>query len=77
VPLLVVVIQEALLEAVQAQQAPAVTVTLPLPPVEVNEPVLGEIVYVHGAASWVTVKVWPPIDKVPERDVVLGLAAIE
>jgi hypothetical protein len=29
------VIQEALLEAVHPQQAPAVTLTLPLPPLEV------------------------------------------
>jgi len=43
VPLLVVVIQDAPLEVVQAQPAPAVTLRLPLPPADVNDPLLAEI----------------------------------
>ena len=43
VPLLEVVIQETLLEAVQVQPVPAVTPTLPLPPAEVVDALAGEI----------------------------------
>ena len=39
VPLLVVVIQETLLEAVHVQPLPAVTPTLPGPPAEPNDAV--------------------------------------
>ena len=42
-PLLALVIQDTLLEAVQLQPAPAVTPTLPLPPLEVNEALVVEI----------------------------------
>jgi len=42
-PLLAVVIQDTLLEALHAQPAPAVTVMLPLPPAEVKDAVGGEI----------------------------------
>ena len=41
--LLEVEIQETLLEAVQAQPVPAVTLTLPLPAVEATEALVGEI----------------------------------
>ena len=43
VPLLEVVIQEGLLDAVQVQPVPAVTLTLPLPAAEVVEALAGEI----------------------------------
>ncbi len=44
------VIQEAPLVAVQEQPAPAVTFTLLLPPVEENEALEEESVYVQAAA---------------------------
>jgi hypothetical protein len=40
---LVTEIHEALLAAVHAQLAPAVTVLLPVPPAEANESLVGEI----------------------------------
>ena len=43
VPLLAVVIQETLLEAVQLQPAPAVTPTLPLPPLDVADALVAEM----------------------------------
>ena len=48
-PLLVVVIQDTLLDALQPQPASAVTFTLLLPPTDVNEALGGEIAYVQGA----------------------------
>jgi hypothetical protein len=39
---LLVVIQETLLEALQLQPVPAVTPTLPLPPAELNEALVAE-----------------------------------
>ena len=44
VPLLVVVIHDTLLEALQLQPARAVTVTLALAPAEIAEAPVGEIV---------------------------------
>jgi hypothetical protein len=56
-PLLAVVIQAALLETVQVQLVPAVTVTEPLPPEYVKDADVAERVYVQGAGSWLTVTV--------------------
>jgi hypothetical protein len=67
----------ALLVAVQLQPAPAVTLTLLLPPAAATDALPGEIAKVHGAGSWVTVKVWPAMVIVPVRDVVAVLAATE
>ena len=43
----VIVTQEALLTAVQKHSGPAVTLTLPEPPVALNDSLTGEIVKVH------------------------------
>ena len=79
VPLLpaVMLIQAALVVAIHAQPAPAVTPTLPLPALEINEAVVGVIAYVQGAPLCVTVNVWPAIVIVPVRELVLLLAATE
>ena len=50
--------------AVQAQPAPAVTVLLPVPAMEENDWLVGEI---EHEAAWVTSKVVPAIVSVPER----------
>ena len=69
------VIQPTLLVAFQLQPAPAVTVTVPVAAADVVRfDEVGEIVNVQGAPAWVTVKVWPPIVIVPEREVVPVLA---
>ena len=73
-PLLLLVSHAALLDALQLQPAPAVTVTLLLPPLEVNDALLAEIAYVHGAPLCVTVKVCPSIVSVPVRELVVALA---
>ena len=70
-----IVIHAALLDAVQLQPAPAVTVMVPVAAAAVvrfDEP--GEIVDVHVVPACVTVKVCPPIVIVPVRDVVPVLA---
>ena len=72
-----IVIQLAPLAAVQAQPLPAVTPTLPPPPLEVKDALEEESAYVQGAAAWLTVKVWPAMVTVPERAVVFVLAARE
>ena len=61
-----IVIQVALLTAVQAQPAPPVTPTLPLPPEEGSDALAGEIAWVHPSA-WFTVNVCPAIVAVPAR----------
>ena len=72
----VTVIHPTLLAAVQLQPVPAVTVTVPLAATEVVRfDEVGEIESVHGAAAWVTVKVWPPIVTVPVREVAFAFAA--
>ncbi len=60
VPLLpeVIVIQLALLVAVQLQPLEVVTPTLPVPPVEPNDWPVGEIEYVHDDKVNVAVTVW-------------------
>ena len=64
----VIEIQAAFVAAFHAQPAPAVTLTLALPPVEVKLFVVGEIEYVHGAPPCVTVNVEPAIVIVPVRE---------
>jgi len=66
------VIQAALLVAVHAQPAPAVTVTVPVVATDVlSSTDDGRIVNVHGAPGCVIVNVLPPIVSVPVRGVVL------
>jgi hypothetical protein len=70
------VIQVALLVAVHAQPAPAVTVTVPLVATDVDSVADdGRIVNEHGAPGCVTVNVLPPIVSVPVREEVVELAA--
>jgi hypothetical protein len=65
------VIHGALVVATQLQLALAVTPTVPLVAADVVKSAeTGEIVNVHGAPAWVTVKVCPAIVIVPLRDVV-------
>jgi len=67
------VIHVALLVAVQAQPAAAVTVTVPLVATEVlSMTAEGRIVNEHGAPGCVIVKVLPPMVIVPVRDAVLA-----
>ena len=71
-------IQETVLLAVQLQPAPAVTLTVPVPPTEAKPLLVGEIEYVQLLpAAWVTVKVWPAIVMVPVLEVLLLLAPTE
>ena len=69
------VIQVALLVAAQAQPVAAVTATLPVPAVDVTFADAGDIVGVQGAAACVTVNVFPPMVRVPVRDVAVVFAA--
>ena len=68
-------IHVALLVAVHAQPLAAVTVTVPVIPAAVTFADVGEIVEVQGAPACVTVKVFPPIVRVPVRDVVAVFGA--
>lgn len=72
---LVIVTQVAPLVAVQLQPLEVVTVTVPVPPVFGSDWLVGEIVYVQGAAGWFTVNVCPPIVNVPVRALVVVFAA--
>ena len=70
------VIHVALLDAVHAHPAPAVTVTVPLVATDVlSVAAEGRIVNEHGAPGCVIVKVFPAIVIVPVRELVLVLAA--
>ena len=72
----VMLIQVALLVTVQPQSLTlVVTLTVPLPPLEVNVWLGGEIVKLQGMPAWFTMKVWPAIVSVPVRELVLVLAA--
>ena len=73
----VMVIQVALLVAVQLQPMPAVTLTLPLLALDATDALEDEMEYVQGAAAWLTVKVCPAMVKDPDRGLVLVLAAAE
>ena len=68
-------IQVALLVVVQLQPVGVVTLTVPLPPSDVNDWPVGEIVKVQGTPPWFTVKVWPAMVSVPVRALMLVLAA--
>ena len=70
-----IVIQDALLVAVHAHPAAAVTETVVLPTPAPTLAVVGEIVGAHGVPAWVTVKVVPAIVSVPLRLVVPPLGA--
>ena len=67
----------ALLDGVHAQPAPAVTVIDPLPAAEPALAVAGDTAYVQAAPACVTEKTCPAIVSVPERGLVLALAATE
>ena len=71
----VIEIHESFVAAFHAQPAPAVTLTLALPPVEVKLFVVGEIEYVQGAPPCVTVNVSPATVIVPVRALVEPFAA--
>jgi hypothetical protein len=72
---LVTVIHAALLVAVQLHPVAAVTVIVPVPVVAGRLADDGEIVGEHVAPDWFTVKVLPPTETVPVRDVVPVFAA--
>ena len=66
----VTVIQAALLAAVHAHPVVPVTATDTGPPVALALWLVGDRLNApHAAASWLTVKVWPPMVTVPVRDV--------
>ena len=66
---LAIVIHDAFEAAAQAQSAPLVTATAPVPPGASNVWDAGEIAYEHAgaAAGCVTVSVWSAIVSVPDR----------
>ncbi len=72
---LVIVTHDTGLEAVHAQPAATVTVTVPDPPLDATDWLVGEIVGVHVDAGCVTVNVLPPMVSVPVRAVDPPLAA--
>ena len=73
----VMVIQPALLEAVQEQPLGVVILTDPVPPVEVKDWLVGEMEELQPTPDWVTMKVWPATVIVPVLDEVPELAATE
>ena len=73
----VMVIQVALLLAVQLQPTPAVTLTPPLLALDTTDALEDEMEYVQAAAAWLTVKVCPAMVKDPDCGLVLVLAATE
>ncbi len=64
---LVIVTQDALLADVHVQPAAVVTATVPLPPFDGREALVGEIEYEHSVAACVTLNVLSPMDSVPVR----------
>ena len=70
-----IVIQDALLLAVQVQPAPTVTATVPENEVAGTLDEVGEIVAMHGAPACVIVKVLPAIVRTALRGVLPALAA--
>jgi hypothetical protein len=73
-----IVTKEAVVEAVHAQSLPlAVTVTVAFPPPAPGLADVGDRVKEQVAAACVTVKEWPAIMSVPERDEVVELSATE
>jgi hypothetical protein len=73
----VMVIQLRVLDAVQAQPAPAVTLADPVPPAAGTDCELGEIAKVQVEAACVTVNVLPPTVAIAVRCRVVVLAAAE
>ena len=74
----VTVIHVSLLTTVQVQLLDdAVTLTLPVPPLELKDLLVGEMEYVQEIPSCVTVKVCPAIVIVPVRGLVPVLADTE
>lgn len=73
----VIVIQEALLDAVHAQPLAALTVTFPVAAPDPSVALTGERTNVQTAPSCDTVKLRPAIVRVPVRGVVLVLAVTE
>jgi hypothetical protein len=71
------VIQLALLVAVQLHPAEAVTVTLAVEAPAPTEMLVASIEYVHPAPACVTVKVCPAMVIVPVRELVLVFAETE
>ena len=71
----VTVSQLALDAAVHEQPAGADTATVPVPLADGNEREALPIVTVHAIPAWLTVKVLPAIEIVPERGFKLALAA--
>jgi hypothetical protein len=69
------VIQPALLVALQPQPVGAVTATVPLPALNARLADGDSIVALQGTPAWVTVKVLPPTVSVPVRGAVVVLAA--
>lgn len=73
----IMVIHGALLLAVHAQPAPALTVLLPVPPWLLNVWLVGDVEYEQAAPACVTLNVVPAIVSVPLRLVVDVFAATE
>jgi hypothetical protein len=69
VVLLEIVTQAALLDAAQLQVDDVVIVTVPVPPLDGNVWLVGEIVKTHGVEGWVTENVLSAMVIVPVRDV--------
>jgi hypothetical protein len=65
----------ALLVAVHAHDAPAVTATVVVSPAAGEVLLVGAMEYVHGVPGCVTVNVWPAMVTVPERWLVPPFAA--
>ena len=77
VPVPLIVIQGALVVALQAQPVSVVKVIVPGPPPSVNDCAAGLAVYVHVPPGCEMVNGWPPIVSVPVRGLVVPLAATE
>ena len=71
----IMVIHGALLLAVHAQPAPALTVLLPVPPWLLNVWLVGDVEYEQAAPACVTLNVVPAIVSVPLRLVIAVFAA--
>src|SRR5262245_23994568 len=76
-PLLGVLIDDAWLVACHAQPIGEVTVKVPPPPVLPTVALVGERLYVQGAAAWVTVRVCPATTIDPLRDAAAGFGSTE
>ena len=71
--------QETLLFALQVHPVGAAIPTIPVPPVESKEFAAGEREKVQGGedAAWFTVRIFPPMVRVPDLEVTFGLAATQ